>query len=354
MAGGAGVRFWPVSRNLKPKQFIDVFGSGESFLQATFRRFTALCPIENIFVATNEIYRDLVKEQLPQITENQIICEPVKRNTAPCIAYANYKIKQINPDAVVVVSPSDHLILKEDAFEAALSSALQAAETNNWLITLGIQPSTPNTGYGYIQFDENYLYSKDNRLKKVITFTEKPPLELAQKFLQSGDFLWNAGIFVWNVNAAMKAIKHYLPEINELFAQGENLYNSPDEAKFIKKIYPQCPNISIDYGVMEKAENVFVLSAEFGWSDVGTWTSLYDNMKKDKNKNVIVGKNVLSYDNSNCVINVSKDKVIVVQGLNDYIVAENDNVLLICKKSDEPQIRQFVADVATQLGEEYI
>ncbi|GHV36085.1 mannose-1-phosphate guanylyltransferase [Bacteroidia bacterium] len=354
MAGGAGVRFWPVSRNSKPKQFIDIFGTGETFLQTTFRRMNTVCPSGNIFIATNEIYRDLVKSQLPQISENQIICEPAKRNTAPCIAYANYKIKQINPDAVIVVTPSDHLILKESVFTEVLASALKAAENNDWLITLGTQPSTPNTGYGYIQFDENVMYAQDNRLKKVITFTEKPPLEMAKKFLQSGDFLWNAGIFVWNLQSAMRAVRDFLPDIDENFKQGEGLYNTEKERNFIKDIYPQCQNISIDYGVMEKADNVYVLSSEFGWSDVGTWGSLYDNMQKDNNKNVIVGKNVLGYDLSNTIVNVSKDKLVVVQALDGYIVAENDDILLICKKNDEQNIRQYVSDVATKFGQEYL
>jgi mannose-1-phosphate guanylyltransferase len=354
MAGGVGARFWPMSRTSQPKQFIDILGTGESLLQRTFQRFLKICPTENIFIATNSIYRDLVKEQLPEIADSQILCEPSRRNTAPCIAYANYKIHQINPNATIVVAPSDHVITKEDEFANVILSAMEAATHNNWLITLGIQPSNPNTGYGYIQFDENEVYAKDNRLKKVKTFTEKPELEMAKQFLQSGDFLWNAGIFIWKLENTMKAFKQFLPEIDELFESGLPYYNKPEEAEFIEKTYPMCKNISIDYGVMEKAENVYVLSSEFGWSDLGTWGSLYEHLPKDKKNNAVVGRNVMLYHSQNNIVNMPKDKVAVIQGLDSYIVAEDSGILLICKKEDEQQIRQFVTDVQIEKGEKYV
>lgn len=354
MAGGVGARFWPMSRSAQPKQFIDILGTGESLLQKTFQRFAKICPLENIFIATNTMYKDLVMKQLPQLNESQVLCEPSRRNTAPCIAYANYKIHQKDPQATLIVAPSDHVILKEDAFSDVILSALNAASKNDWLITLGIQPSNPNTGYGYIQFDESTMYAADNRLKKVKTFTEKPELEMAKQFLQSGDFLWNAGIFIWRLETSMKAFKQFLPEIDELFAQGLSLYNTPQESEFIERIYPMCKNISVDYGVMEKAENVYVLSSEFGWSDLGTWGSLYNYRPKNAEANTIVGKNVLTYDTHRCIVNMPKDKLVVIQGLDDYIVAEDNGVLLICRKEDEAQIRQFVTDVAIEKGEKYV
>jgi mannose-1-phosphate guanylyltransferase len=354
MAGGVGARFWPMSRTSQPKQFIDILGTGESLLQCTFQRFLKICPPENIFIATNSIYRDLVKEQLPSIADSQVLCEPSRRNTAPCIAYANYKIHQINPDATIVVAPSDHIITKEDEFTKVILSAMDAATHNNWLITLGIQPSNPNTGYGYIQFDENEVYAKDNRLKKVKTFTEKPELEMAKQFLQSGDFLWNAGIFIWKLENTMKAFKQYLPEIDELFESGLSCYNTPEERNFIEKTYPICKNISIDYGIMEKAENVYVLSSEFGWSDLGTWGSLYEHLPKDKNGNAIVGRNVMLYESQNNIVNMPKDKIVVIDGLDNFIVAEDSGILLICRKDNEQHIRQFVTDVQIEKGEKYV
>jgi len=265
-----------------------------------------------------------------------------------------YKIHQINPNATIVVAPSDHVITKEDVFIEKISSALDAATINDWLITLGIQPSHPNTGYGYIQFDENEVYAKDNRLKKVKTFTEKPKFEMAKQFLQSGDFLWNAGIFIWKLENSMKAFKQYLPEIDELFQSGVQYYNTPEERNFIEKTYPICKNISIDYGIMEKAKNVYVLSSEFGWSDLGTWGSLYEHLPKDKKKNALVGRNVMMYNSHNCIVNMPKDKLAVIQGLDNYIVAEDSGILLICRRDDEQQIRQFVTDVSIEKGEKYV
>jgi mannose-1-phosphate guanylyltransferase len=354
MAGGIGSRFWPMSKTSHPKQFIDILGTGTTLIQQTFNRFLKICPKENILIVTNQIYKDLVMEQLPDISESQVLCEPVGRNTAPCVAYANYKILDSNPDARIVVAPSDHIILDEEAFTTTLLSALKAASENDWLITLGIKPSRPDTGYGYIQYLPEEVYEADQRLKKVKTFTEKPILEKAKAFLESGDFLWNAGIFIWSLVSINKAFEMYLPEVNTLFKNGSGSYNTPKETEFIGETYAACQNISIDYGVMEKADNVHVLISDFGWSDLGTWGSLYDIREKDQNKNTIIGNNVMTYDSKDCIVHVPNDKLVVLQGLEDFIVVENDGVLLVCKKDDEQQIKQFVTDVKAQKGTEYI
>lgn len=354
MAGGIGSRFWPMSRTSQPKQFIDILGSGETLIQQTFKRFERVCPSENIYIVTNEIYREQIKKQIPHINDEQIVCEPARRNTAPCIAYANYKIHKINPDANIIVAPSDHIILKEDEFVEVISKALEATIENDWLVTLGITPSRPDTGYGYIQFNENTGWEKDERLKKVKTFTEKPVLEMAKSFIESGDFLWNAGVFVWSLKSIMKAFEQHLPEVDSIFKEGMPNYNTKNEEVFIKNAYTVCKNISIDYGIMEKADNVYVLISDFGWSDLGTWGSLYETRNKDVNSNTIVGKNVMTYDTKNCIVNMPKDKLVVLQGLDDYIVVEDNNILLICKKGEEQQIRQFVADVMSEKGEKYV
>lgn len=354
MAGGVGTRFWPMSRISHPKQFIDILGTGETLIQQTFRRFLSICPVENIYVVTNEIYKDLVLQQIPELRESQVLCEPSRRNTAPCIAYAAHKIYTANPEATLVVAPSDHIILREDIFSSIISSALQAAAANDWLLTLGIKPSRPDTGYGYIQYEEGIPYPPDEGLKKVRTFTEKPALEIARSFLASGDFLWNAGIFVWSAKSILKALELHLPEINNPFKEGYGKYFTGDERDFIHKTYSQCKSISIDYGVMEKADNVYVLSSDFGWSDLGTWGSLYEIRNKDINGNAVVGKNVMLYDSRNCIINMPKDKLAVLQGLDDYIVVENENILLVCRKADEQQIRQFVNDVMVDKGEKFV
>ncbi|MGE5424720.1 MAG: mannose-1-phosphate guanylyltransferase [Syntrophothermus sp.] len=354
MAGGVGARFWPMSRSTHPKQFIDILGTGETLIQQTFNRFTKIMDRKNIFVVTNETYRDLVKEQLKGISDDQILCEPSRRNTAPCVAYANYRILAQDPEAKIVVAPSDHIILKEDIFLENIQTALKAASENDWLITLGIRPSRPDTGYGYIQFDEAELPEQDPHLKKVKTFTEKPDLELARTFLQCGDFLWNAGIFVWSLKSIMKAFENYLPEVDTLFRGGNGKYGTDQEANFISSTYSICKSISIDYGVMEKAENVFVLGVDFGWSDLGTWGSLYENRDKDQNANAIMGRNVMTYDTVNCIVNMPDDKLVVLEGLTDYIVVESENALLICRKSNEQQIRQIVNDVRLEKGERFV
>ncbi len=354
MAGGIGSRFWPMSRTSHPKQFLDILGTGETLIQQTFRRFEQSIPRENIFIVTNDSYCDLVKEQLPFLNENQIVSEPSRRNTAPCIAYASYKIHQINKNANIVVAPSDHIILKEELFADVISSSLHAVEENDWLLTLGITPSRPDTGYGYIQFKDTDAYPQDFRIKKVKTFTEKPIIEMAKQFLESGDFLWNSGIFIWSIKSIMKAFELYMPELKELFDKGIGIYNTPAEAEFIKQTYATSKSISIDYGVMEKAENVYVLRSDFGWSDLGTWGSLYENRQKNVEGNAVVGKNVFMYESSNCIVNMPKDKLVVLQGLDDYIVVESGNVLLVCRKQDEQQIRQFVNDIKIDKGEHFV
>jgi len=354
MAGGIGARFWPMSRSSHPKQFIDILGTGETLIQSTFKRLTKLCPPENILIVTNGIYKDLVMSQLPEVSEEQVLCEPMRRNTAPCIAYANYKIYKQNPDATIVVAPSDHIILKEEGFIDTLDSALKAASENDWLLTLGIKPSRPDTGYGYIQYREEIVYPEDDGIRKVKTFTEKPDLKLAETFLESGDFLWNSGIFIWSLKSIMKSFGENLPEVDELFKKGIDAYNTPEEENFIQETYPVCKNISIDYGIMEKAANVYVRISDFGWSDLGTWGSLHDIRDKDEHGNAINGNNVMVYDTGDCIINMPADKLVVVNGLKDFIVVEEEGTLLICRKSDEQQIRQIVNDVKIGKGEKYV
>ncbi len=354
MAGGIGARFWPMSRTVHPKQFIDILGTGTTLIQQTYQRFLKVCPPENIYIVTNELYKDLTSQQLPELSEEQILLEPNRRNTAPCIAYAANKIYRKNPDARLVVAPSDHIILKEDVFTETILGALEAADGNDWLITLGIKPSRPDTGYGYIQYNHEAIDTKFGSLKKVKTFTEKPDLELAETFLKSGDFLWNSGIFIWTVKSILKAMEEHLPEVSSLFREGLKVYDTPQEASYIKDAFAVCKSISIDYGVMEKASNVYVFISDFGWSDLGTWGSLHEIRSRDNNENTISGKQVMLYDTRNCIIHMPKDKLVVVQGLDDFIVVEDDNILLICRKKDEQHIRQIVNDVRIEKGEKYV
>jgi mannose-1-phosphate guanylyltransferase len=344
MAGGIGSRFWPMSRTSQPKQFLDILGTGETLIQQTFRRLKRICPEQNIYIVTNDIYRDLVNAQLPGLTPEQVICEPSRKNTAPCIAYANQKIALKNPNANIVVAPADHLILKEDEFVRVMNLALSYTETNDCLVTLGITPSRPDTGYGYIQYDNNFSTPEDE-IKKVKTFTEKPDLELAKQFIESGEFCWNSGMFIWSLKSIDKAFDKLLPEVNSLFKEGADKYNTAEEESFINKTYSLSKNISIDYGIMEKSTNVFVISADIGWSDLGTWGSIYTHLPQDENKNAIVGESVLMYDSSNNIVNVPKDKLVVLQGLDDFIVVESDKILLVCKKQDEQKIKEFVNDI---------
>lgn len=349
MAGGIGSRFWPFSRTNYPKQFHDVLGTGKSLLQQTAERFFSVCPKENIFIVTNKSYSDLVKEQLPFLNDNQILGEPIGRNTAPCIAYACYKIKQNNPDAVVVVAPSDHVITKQDEFISTISYGLEKASKSDILITLGIKPSRPDTGYGYIQYFEN----AGEQLKQVKTFTEKPVLELAKKFLESGDFVWNAGIFIWNVKTILRNFEQHVPEMAETFEEGSNLYWSESEENFIATAYSQCKNISIDYAILEKSDDVFVQLSDFGWSDLGTWKSLYDISPKDENENVLTG-NIITSESKNCIIKTPKDKLVVVHGLDNFIVAEYDGVLMVCQKDDEQKVKEFVSQVKATKDAKFI
>ncbi len=349
MAGGIGSRFWPMSRTARPKQFLDILGTGETLLQQTFNRLKKLCPEKNIYIVTNDIYEDLVLEQLTGIDKSQVLCEPSRKNTAPCIAYANYKIATQNPNANILVAPADHLILKEDEFLRVANIALNYAENNDCLMTLGITPTRPDTGYGYIQFIED----DNNEIKKVKTFTEKPNLELAKEFIQSGDFTWNSGMFVWNLKSIQKAFESHLPTITQLFEEQKTAFNTPEEVKAITTIYAQCKNISIDYGIMEKSKNVYVMSADIGWSDLGTWGSIYTHLPHDEQENAVVGKNVMLYESEGNIINVPKEKLVVLQGLKDYIVVEADNILLVCKKEDEQQIKQFVNDIKLTKNERF-
>jgi mannose-1-phosphate guanylyltransferase len=351
MGGGIGSRFWPVSRENRPKQFLDFFGTGRSLLQQTFDRFSQIIPTENIYIATNELYADLVKEQLPEIKDDQLLLEPTRRNTAPCIAYAAYHIQAINPKANIVVTPADHLILQEQHYLKNIQTGLNFVNKFPSLLTLGVKPSRPETGYGYIQTKEGGV--ADN-IQKVKAFTEKPNYELAKVFFESGDFFWNSGIFIWNVKTIIDAFNQHLPDVATRFNQGLDIYNTPEEKAFITEQYPMCQNISIDYGVMEKAGNVYMLVADFGWSDLGTWGSLYDLAEKDNQSNVALKCKSLFIESSDNLVTLSKDKLAVIQGLNDYIIIESDNVLLICKKTEEQRIKQFVADVNMKFGETYL
>lgn len=342
MAGGVGVRFWPYSRNSKPKQFLDVLGTGKTLIQSTLERFLPICPVENIFVVTHEEQATLVKEQLPDLTMDQILAEPMRKNTAACIAYASYKIQQINKNAIIVVSPADHLILKENEFLDIIKKAVDQAKSEEKLITLGIKPTRPETGYGYIQY-----HTEKSFAKKVKTFTEKPELSLAKKFLESGDFVWNAGIFIWSVQSIVKAIQLHMPEMAEVFEDVRSKLNTPQENEAIRVSYPQCKSISIDYGVMEKASNVYVCLGDFSWSDLGSWASIHEISDKDKDNNV-VSANALTYETRNCIIKGSENKLIVTQGLNGYLVGEFGNVIIVCEKDKEEQFRRFVSDVKSK------
>ncbi len=349
MAGGSGTRFWPYSRNKKPKQFLDVLGTGRSLLQMTFDRFKDVTPKENIWIVSNEIYEELLQEQFPEMDQSQILLEPAKRNTAPCIAYAAYKIKQKDPEGIMVVLPSDHVIFNEKEFLSTIDTAVEACDHSR-LITIGIQPIRPETGYGYIQ----YLEGTDHALKKVKTFTEKPDIDLAKKFIESGDFVWNAGIFVWSIKAIIHALESLQPELAEYFNSSQ--YFSKEEKEFIKSSYAQCQNISIDYAIMEKSSNVFTILGSFGWSDLGSWNSLHEIMDKDEHENVTSGNTALYDSSDNFIISKSsnKDKLIVLQGLEGYLVADFQDILLVCKKEDSGIFREFVSDIKLQKGEDFV
>lgn len=351
MAGGVGTRFWPVSRVNKPKQFLDILGLGQSLLQMTYARFEELLPSENIYIVTNENYRDLIKSQLPNINDNQILGEPMAKNTAPCIAYACYKIAAKDPDSVIVVAPSDHLILDKEAFIHQVNSAMSFADNNDALVTLGIKPSRPDTGYGYIQFKEEEVSEGVHEVK---TFTEKPNLDMAKQFVDSGDFLWNAGIFIWKLKAIIKAFDDHLLEMSDLFKSGVNDYYTEQENAFIEKIYPSCQNISIDYGIIEKSGNVYVLPSEFGWSDLGTWKSLYDVADKNTESNVQIGKQVEFNSSKNNLVVSSNDKLVFLEGVDNLFVLDTPDALLVCNKDNEQEVKRIVNEVKAKFNGEYI
>ena len=349
MAGGIGSRFWPMSKVTFPKQFLDILGTGETLIQQTFNRLQRVCPKENILIVTNKNYKDLCLEQLPNVIESNILCEPAMRNTAPCVAYAAFKIQSMNENANMIIAASDHIILKEDEFVRVASDCLEVVAKNDILLTLGITPSRPDTGYGYIQFTTEKL-DNHQRIRKVKTFTEKPNQELALNFLDSGDFLWNSGMFVWSAKSITLAFRKQLRDMYDVFEQGKQFYNTSKETEFIDRIFPGCKNISIDYGIMEKSENVYVFPTDLGWSDLGTWGSLYAHLDLDENRNAVQGNKVMLYDSTDNIIKVPNDKVVVMQGMNGYIVVENEGTLLICKKENEQQIKQFVTDLKINLS----
>jgi mannose-1-phosphate guanylyltransferase len=354
MAGGIGSRFWPYSRTQKPKQFLDILGVGKTLLQSTYDRFLKHFEKENIYIVTNQSYIPLVMEQLPGIDGNCVLGEPSAKNTAACIAYASAKIHEINTHALCVVAPSDHLIMDETSFMINLAFGLEYAKKNPVLVTLGIRPSRPDTGYGYIQFHDGLL--TNDGIFKVKTFTEKPTLELAQTFIDSGDFLWNAGIFIWSGSSIRTAFKELMPEHYELFNQASQSFGTPDENKAIQAIYEQCRSVSIDYGILEKADNVFVIPSDFGWSDLGTWTSLYENFtNKDENRNAIHGKQIHVYNTSDCMVSshARKGKVVVLNSVNNLIVVDTEDVLMICDKNKEQEVKQMVADMKIKYDEKY-
>ena len=351
MAGGIGSRFWPMSRTDYPKQFLDILNTGKTLIQSTFDRFAKFIPAENIFVVTAENYKSIVAEQLPKLNAENILCEPSRKNTAPCIAYVSYKLAQLNENANLICAPADHLIFDEDAFEKICLDALQFTSNIKALVTLGVKPTNPNTGYGYIQFEP---LAVSNNVFKVKTFTEKPDKDLAKTFVASGDFLWNAGIFVWQIKNIVKAFETLLPEIHEMFDNEKANFNTPREHEAIERIYPQCVNISIDYGIMEKADNVYVIPASFGWSDLGTWASAYDTLEKDYLDNAVAGNNVIIIDATKNMVHADNKKLILLQGLEDFIVVDTKDVLLICKKDKEQEIKEYVAEVKRNKGDKFI
>jgi mannose-1-phosphate guanylyltransferase len=351
MAGGIGSRFWPMSRSRYPKQFLDILGLGRTLIQQSYDRYSKVVPPANVFVVTSEEYVPIVKEQLPDLPEENIVAEPSRKNTAACIAYIAFKLQSINPEAVMIAAPADHLVTETSQFVATAQTALQFVTKQNALVTIGIKPSHPNTGYGYIQHE---LTAIAPEIFKVKTFTEKPSEEIARAFIASGDFLWNAGIFTWRVSAILEALETHLAEVYEIFAAERAQFNTKGEKKAIEKIYPLCTNTSIDVGVMEKASNVYVIPADFGWSDLGTWNSAWDNMEKDYFGNAVVGKQVMVVDANNCVVHVPDHKLVLLQGLRDYIIVDTADALLICKKEKEQQIKEYVAEVKRNMGEQYL
>jgi mannose-1-phosphate guanylyltransferase len=352
MAGGVGSRFWPMSRTSLPKQFHDILGTGQTLIQMTFSRFEKICPPENIYIVTNARYKDLVMEQLPNINEEQVLCEPYMRNTAPCIAYANAVIESKCSNALIIVAPSDHLVLQEQDFVDTINVALEECESKN-LVTIGIKPSRPDTGYGYIQYID-LPEAKNDSIKMVKTFTEKPTIEIAKSFIASGDFAWNSGIFIWSLAKIQDAFSSYLPEIYRSFQSIADKIGTTEEKAAVDEVYASCENISIDYGIMEKAKNVSVVLSDFGWSDLGTWGSLYTHLDLDMYNNAAVGKDLYLHNCTNNMVYNQTGKIMVLHGLDDFIVVDTEKALLICKKDDEQKIKQFVNDIKLKKGDEYV
>ena len=351
MAGGIGSRFWPMSRTNFPKQVLDILSTGRTLIQSTYDRFAAFIPAENIYVVTSNEYINIVKSQLPQLPLQNILGEPSRKNTAPCIAYISFKLQLMDPSASLIVAPADHLILDNIAFTKVCLEALAFVNKHNAFITLGIKPTNPNTGYGYIQYEQ---YPVSDNVYKVKTFTEKPNLELAKTFVSSGEFLWNAGIFVWQVKNIITAFEKYLPEMFDVFSAEKEKFNTTSEEGALQTIYPLCSTISIDFGIMEKADNVYVIPSSFGWSDLGTWNSAYENLEKDDHANALASDNIMAFDTHRSVVHSPENKLVVVQGLEDFIVVDTPDVLLICKKEKEQEIKEFVNEVKRNKGERYI
>lgn len=353
MAGGVGSRFWPMSRSAYPKQFLDFLGLGRTLLQQTYDRFLPICPPENILIVTNAQYAPIVKAQLPALKDAQILCEPSRRNTAPCVAYANHVIASRDPKALIIVAPSDHLVMKEEAFQETIRLALEQAASTDCLVTLGMMPNRPDTGYGYIQFNEGGG-TRHARIKHVKAFTEKPDHDTAVRFIESGEFLWNAGIFIWSLGSIRKAYRDHLPDMEALFTQGAAMFGTSEEAAFIASMYDDCENVSIDYGIMEKADNVYTVVSEFGWSDLGTWGSLYSHLPMDAQDNATIGEKVKLYDCARNVVHAQDDRLMVLQGLEDFIVVSTKDALLVCRKQDEQQIKRFVNELTAESGDRYV
>lgn len=351
MAGGIGSRFWPRSRAGFPKQFLDILGIGKTLIQSTFERYSKIVPVENVFVVTSEDYIDIVKKQLPDLPQENIIAEPFRKNTAPCIAYISFKIHERNPDAVMIAAPADNHIPEDESFGKVMTKALNFVSHINALVTVGIMPTHPNTGYGYIQHD---AVEAAPGIYKVKTFTEKPNIELAKAFIDSGDFLWNSGIFIWKCKTIIKAFEAHLPEIYELFYAERGKLNTTKEAELIEEIYAQCPSISIDFGIMEKASNVYIIPSSFSWSDLGTWNSAYANMDRDYFDNAVVGSDVMVFDTHHSIIHAPDKKLILVQGLDDYIIVDTDDVLMICKKDKEQEVKDYVAEIKRTKGDKFL
>jgi len=351
LAGGIGSRFWPKSRTPFPKQFLDILNTGKTLIQSTYDRYAAFIPKENIYIITSVEYTEIVQQQLPNIKAENILSEPSRKNTVPCIAYISFKLLQRDPEASLIVAPSDHLVLDNATFEHVALQALDFAAHMKAFVTLGIKPTYPNTGFGYIQHEP--LAVADN-IFKVKTFTEKPNTELAKAFIADGHYVWNAGIFIWITKQVVQAFEQHQPEMYEIFAAELNNFNTTEEQAALERIYPLCTNISIDYAIMERAHNVYVIPSSFGWSDLGTWNSAYDNLEKDYLGNAVAGDNVMVIDATKCMVSAPNDKLLVLQGLDDFIVVDTEDVLLICKKDKEQQIKDYVAEVKRNIGDQYL